>query len=169
LRKEFATIRFKEQKEGIMANTLILYGSLTGNTQSVAEKIQSICQSKGKEVEVKNIADADAQDLTGPHSCLIFASSTWDDGHLQADWADFMERTANQPIDLTGKKVAIFGCGDSNYSVFCGAVEVLEQEFLVKRHGEKLMESLKIDGFPDMTENQTAIQAWAEQLANVLP
>lgn len=151
-----------------MAATMILYGSLTGNTQAVAEKIQAICQEKGKEVEVKNIAEAGAEDLTGETSFFVLASSTWDDGHLQADWADYMERIAGAEINLAGKKLAFFGCGDSNYSIFCGAVDRLEEEFANKRGGQKVMESLKIDGFPEMDENISKIQAWAEQLANLI-
>lgn len=151
-----------------MANVLLLYGSLTGNTQAVAEKIQSLCHEKGKEIDIKNIADADAADLTDAHTFLVLASSTWDDGHLQADWADFMERIANVPIDLSGKKIAIFGCGDSNYSIFCGAVDILEQEFVSKRGGQKVLETLKIDGFPDMEENQSAVRNWTDQLIATL-
>lgn len=41
---------------------------------------------------------------------------------LQDDWYDFLEGLAG--LDLTGKKVGLFGCGDSDSygDTFCGAL-----------------------------------------------
>lgn len=150
-----------------MAAAVIFYGTLTGNTQTVAEKIAELCRAQGKEVETKNIAGLDAADLSTEAATVILASSTWDDGHLQADWQDFIDRTANETISLAGKKVAIFGCGDSNYTHFCSAVDLLEQ-YATQKGGQKIIDSLKVDGFPDMENNQQQIQAWATQLATLI-
>lgn len=151
-----------------MANTLLIYGSLTGNTEGVAYKIQEICKSKGKEIEVKNALDADLEDLTGAHHTLILAASTWDDGLPQADFADFIERINSSQPSLASKKIAVFGCGDSNYVHYCYAVDILEKLFVGDLGGQKIIDSLKIDGYPDMEENQASVQAWAERLADLL-
>lgn len=154
--------------KNIMANTLLIFGSLTGNTEGVAHKIQEMSQAKGKEIEVKNAIDAGVEDLTGPYTGFIFACSTWDDGLPQADFADFIERiNANKP-SLAGKKVAILGCGDSNYVHFCGATQILEQTFINEMGGQKVLESLHIDGYPEMEENQAILKNWVDKLVELI-
>jgi len=151
-----------------MAKTLLIFGSLTGNTENVAYKIQEICKAKGKEIEVKNALDADASDLTGEYSSFIFASSTWDDGQLQSDFNDFIERIAESKPSLAEKKVAIFACGDSNYVNFCGSASILERVFVNEMGGKKIAEILRVNGYPETEENQTLIQGWAEKLADLI-
>lgn len=152
----------------IMANTLLIYGSLTGNTEGVAYKLQVLAQNKGKNIEVKNALDADLADLQGNYTTYIFACSTWDDGLPQADFADFIDRIKPSQIKLNGKKVAILGCGDSNYVHFCGATKIIEQVFVTEMMATKIIETLHLDGFPETEENQTQLQSWAEKLINLL-
>ena len=148
----------------IMANTLLIYGSLTGNTEGVAYKLQAFCKTKGKDVEVKNAVDADLTDLQGNYTGFIFACSTWDDGLAQADFADFIERVNKNQVSLAGKKVAILGCGDSNYVHFCGATAIIEKTFITEMGGNKIIDNLHIDGFPETEENQVRYNHWAEKL-----
>lgn len=151
-----------------MANTLLIYGSLTGNTEGVSYKVQEILREKGKEIEVKNSIDSDLVDLTGPYENLIFACSTWDDGLPASDFNDFIERISTNKPNLAGKKVAILGCGDSNYVHFCGASATIENLFVSEMGGQKIIETLNIDGYPDMEENQAAIRTWTEKLSSLL-
>lgn len=151
-----------------MANTLLIYGSLTGNTEGVAYKIQEICKGKGKDIEVKNAIDADLADLTGPYTGFIFAASTWDDGLPEVDFNDFIERISTSKPSLAGKKIAVLGCGDSNYVHFCQATDTMEDLFIKEMGGQKIIDTLRIDGYPDMEENQAAVQTWAEKLADLI-
>ena len=50
-------------------------------------------------------------------------------------------------IDLTGKKAAAFGSGDSGYDHFCGAVDLLIEK-LQERGAEVVMEGLKVEMSP---------------------
>jgi flavodoxin short chain len=151
-----------------MANTLLIYGSLTGNTEGVAYKLQTLGKNQDKEIEIKNSDEADVADLQGPHTTLILACSTWDDGLCQVDFADFIERVNKSQINLADKKIAILGCGDSNYVHFCGATSIIEKVFVTEMGGKKVIENLHIDGFPDTEENQTHFQQWAEKLIKLL-
>lgn len=151
-----------------MANTLLIYGSLTGNTEGVSFKIQEILRGKGKEIDVKNAIDADISDLTGTYSGFIFGSSTWDDGLPASDFNDFLERINSVKPSLAGKKIAIFGLGDSNYVHFCGATTIMENTFATEMGGTKIIETLHVDGYPDMEENQAIIKTWAEKLAELI-
>lgn len=149
-----------------MANTILIYGSLTGNTEGVAFKVQEILREKGKEIEVKNALDCDLEDLTKPYTGFIFASSTWDDGLPASDFNDFIERISSSKPSLAGKKIAILGCGDSNYVHFCGATTIIENLFVNEMGGQKVIETIHIDGYPDMEENQALIRDWAMKLAD---
>lgn len=85
----------------------IYYGSMTGNTASAASQIGVELQTLG-EVEVKSIADVG---LGALNNCdlIILGTSTWGLGEIQDDW-DGLETLPG--VDLSGKKVAVFGTGD---------------------------------------------------------
>jgi flavodoxin I len=85
----------------------IFYGSSTGNTELIADKIQ---QAFGEEkADVFNI-DAVEKIEMEQYPYLIFGTSTWGLGDLQDDWEEFID--IFNTIDLSKKKVALFGLGD---------------------------------------------------------
>lgn len=102
-----------------MSTIGIFYGSTGGNTQEVAKRIAGKL-GVGKN-DIHDVGSAGAEDL-GRYDVLLFGSSTWGLGDLQDDWEGFI-RTVGK-ADLTGKKVALFGCGDSSSypDTFCEAL-----------------------------------------------
>lgn len=103
----------------------IFYGSTTGTTEAVANKI----------AEVLNIPASDVHDvskltaeLAGAYDVLILGTSTWGDGELQDDWYDGVK--VLKGMNLSDKTVALFGCGDSeSYSdTFCDGMGVLYED-----------------------------------------
>lgn len=146
---------------------LLLYGTLTGNTESVARQIQQLVQEAGKDLEIKNINQASTEDIAQVENLLVMASSTWDDGLPCSDMVDFLEENAQDLPNLTGKKLAFFGCGDSNYPKFCEAVEILEKTFTAKG-GQRVCNNLKIDGYIEDDSNQEKIKSFANQLIDLL-
>jgi flavodoxin I len=107
-----------------MSKIGIFYGSSGGNTKDIAGKIAAKL-GVGK-ADVYDVASAKASDLAACDA-LLFGSSTWGLGDLQDDWEDFI-RTVKS-ADLSGKKIALFGCGDSSsYSdTFCDAMGKIYQ------------------------------------------
>ena len=102
----------------------IFYGSSGGNTQSVAK---TIAKKLGVgDSDIYDVGKAKASDLSG-YGVLLFGSSTWGLGDLQDDWEDFIREVAN--ADLSGKKIALFGCGDSSSypDTFCDAIGKIYQ------------------------------------------
>jgi len=90
-----------------MATVGIFYGSSTGNTEFVAEKIK---QHLGIENTVLfNVDSASAEDVNNS-KYLILGTSTWGVGDMQDDWEDFIDEFLQS--DLKGKKAALFGLGD---------------------------------------------------------
>lgn len=98
--------------------TAILYGSSTGTTAAVARKIASLMNVPP--TDVYDVA-ATAPSKLAEYDRLVMGSPTYGAGELQDDWYDFLDGA--EVLDLRGKTIALFGCGDETMSdTFCGAV-----------------------------------------------
>lgn len=96
----------------------IFYGSTTGTTKKIAGDIARVL-GVGEE-DVHDVASASPSEV-GKYDILVLGTSTWGSGELQDDWYDFIAGLS--VLDLRGKKVALFGCGDETMSdTFCSAV-----------------------------------------------
>ena len=97
-----------------MKKTLVVFGSSTGNCENFAEII-----SKKINADVVDVNNINAEKLA-EYDNLILGTSTWGSGEVQDDWYDGIEKL--KQVDLNGKTVALFGCGDADsYSdTFCG-------------------------------------------------
>ncbi len=91
-----------------MANVTIIYGSTTSNTEGAANDIAATLSSHN--VAVMDVAKASKDDFEAA-DVLILGTSTWGLGDIQDDWD--AKLSVLQGANLTGKKVAIFGLGDS--------------------------------------------------------
>lgn len=125
-----------------MENTLIVYGSTSGNCESVANRI-------AKALGVPSSPVISASDLTSGlidnNKNLILGSSTWVCGEVQDEWYDALE--VIKSADLSGKTVAVFACGDScGFSTtFCDAMNALYEAS--KKSGARLIGSVSTDGY----------------------
>lgn len=99
--------------------TGIFFGSSTGTTEALAEKIAARLGVAA--TDVHNVM-ASTADEAAAYDLLLLGSSTWGCGELQDDWYDFLE--ALKATDLSGRRVALFGCGDSGSypDTFCDAM-----------------------------------------------
>lgn len=89
----------------------IFYGSSTGTTQSVAEKIaDKLGVSKD---DIHDVSKAEPSDVN-KYDVLVLGTSTWGSGELQDSWYDYI--AGLEVLDLKGKKIALFGCGDESMS-----------------------------------------------------
>lgn len=105
-----------------MKKTGVFYGSTTGTTESVARMIANkLGISSGDVYDVSKLT----ADVAGSYEALILGTSTWGDGELQDDWYDGIK--VLKGMDLSGKTVALFGCGDSeSYAdTFCDGMGIL--------------------------------------------
>ena len=146
-----------------MSNALIVFGTTTGNTESVAEQIAQGLMDKGVEVTSKNVINARIEELGNGFDLTVLGSSTWgeDEIEFQEDFEPFFVELAK--ANLKGKKVALFGCGDSSYEYFCGAVDELES-MMQKLGAEVVQDSLRIDGDP--SDSSDEIEVWAAAVAS---
>ncbi|MEC8907592.1 MAG: flavodoxin domain-containing protein, partial [Pseudomonadota bacterium] len=85
------------------ASVGIIFGTDTGNTEDVAEKISEQLQGAGIVAELVNITDAEPEQIQG-YDLAIMGIPTWDFGGIQVDWEDVEEMI--QALDMSGKTVA---------------------------------------------------------------
>jgi len=140
---------------------LIVYGSETGNTESIAEALGEQIGAAGHEVKVLNAANASAEGLCNGYDAVLFGCSAWgtDEVELQSDFNTLFEDFDS--IGVNGKKVACFASGDSSFEHYCGAVDVIEDK--VQSLGATLMEEgLRIEG--DYSGNKDDVDAWGAKI-----
>jgi len=87
----------------------IFYGSSTGQTELVAEKLHQLLGVENS--DIINVDSATGKDLQ-KYPYLILGTPTWGVGEMQDDWEDFAEIL--DKTELIGKKVALFGLGDQD-------------------------------------------------------
>uniref|UniRef100_A0AB33JEI8 Flavodoxin n=4 Tax=unclassified Prevotella TaxID=2638335 RepID=A0AB33JEI8_9BACT len=122
-----------------MKKTIVIYGSSTGTCQSIAE---SVASKLGVEsVDVANLTE----DVLKENDNLLLGTSTWGSGELQDDWYDGLKTL--KAVDLAGKTVAIFGCGDSESygDTFCSGMKELFDA--AQDAGATVVGSVSTDGY----------------------
>ncbi|MDL2314445.1 flavodoxin [Desulfovibrio sp. OttesenSCG-928-C14] len=147
-----------------MAKALIVFGSTTGNTEFAAALAESALKEQGLEVTSLNAAKAKAQGLCEGYDLILFGASTWGDDsiEIQDDFIPLYDELEDAAVK--GRKVGVFGCGDSGYTYFCGAVDAISEK--VQLLGGNLLDTLKIDGDPH--SEKAEITAWASKLAKAV-
>jgi flavodoxin I len=167
-----------------MEKTCIIYGSSTGTCQAIAEKIAG--RLGVAQADVYDVANITA-DTVGRYTNLILGTSTWGVGELQDDWYDGLEKLKG--TELSGKTVALFGCGDceSYGDTFCSAMAEIYEG--LKDSGAKFVGQVSTDGYTfgdsaaviggqfvglaidDVNEDDKTdgrIDAWTEQIKDAL-
>ncbi|WP_029905271.1 flavodoxin [Prevotella sp. 10(H)] len=164
-----------------MNKIAIVYGSSTGATEAVAEKLQSALG----DADLFNAESVNIDDLK-PYDFLIFGASTTGIGDLQDDWEMLLPKM--EKMDFSGKKVALFSLGDSAsfstsfagamyhlYKALKGKVEIVgsvsadgynfdESDAIVDGH----FVGLALDEDNEYNETDKRIAVWVENLKQYL-
>ena len=167
----------------------IYFATTTGKTEDIAERIHGLLD--GAE-SPKDVSDVDDLSELSEHDGIICGIPTWNTGadseRSGTAWDSILEEIGD--LNLSGKKVAIFGLGDSSTYTenYCDAMEELHRcfqqagasmvgyvsssEYTFDESKSVVGESfcglpLDEDSESDMTDSR--ISQWAEQLKNELP
>jgi|SRR5574344_1527695 flavodoxin I len=122
-----------------MSKTIVIYGSSTGTCEAIAEKI---AEKLGTEViNVQNLTAG----IVAENQNLILGTSTWGAGEMQDDWYEGVN--VLRDADLSGKTVALFGCGDAESygDTFVGGIGELYNS--IKDSGARFIGSVATDGY----------------------
>ncbi|RPI46660.1 MAG: flavodoxin [Bacteroidetes bacterium] len=166
-----------------MKKTAIIYSFNTRKTTKVAERIREGFADD-------QVVAINAEDITGEtflsYDQLILGVPTWFDGELPNYWDEFMPEL--EGMDLSGKKIALFGLGDQvgypeNFLDGVGIMaDVLEErgatlvgftptegytfESSLALRGDRFA-GLAIDYENQGSMNKERISAWVEELKKV--
>lgn len=111
-----------------MAEALIIFASLTGNTEEMADIVAETLEERGISTEILDVMQADAEDFLDYDVVLVGSYTYGVDGVLPDEMIDFHEELGE--LDLSGKTFGVFGSGDDFYEVFCAAIDFFEEQFL---------------------------------------
>lgn len=115
------------QRRKIVANALIIFASLTGNTEEMAEIVAAELEAHDIDVEILDVMQADVEEFLDYDICLVGSYTYGVDGVLPDEMIDFHEELGE--LDLSGKVFGVFGSGDDFYEVFCAAIDFFENQF----------------------------------------
>lgn len=129
-----------------MAKILVVYTSLTGSTEMMAESMIEQLEKSGHDVTTKTfdfdpIEAKEMENFDG----IIIGSYSWDDDiPFEVDgFHDDMDE-----VDLTGKLVGVFGSCDSYYDIYGPALDTMATK--AQQQGAEIYEEkLKIELEPD--------------------
>lgn len=109
-----------------MALAKIVYASMTGNTEEIADIVANKLEELGLDVETNECTTVDADDFLDADVAIV-ATYTYGDGELPDEIVDFYEDL--KELDLSGKVYGVCGSGDTFYDEFCKSVDEFDVAF----------------------------------------
>ena len=158
----------------------IFYGSTTGKTEKIVQRIKE--QFNNAQIDIYDVRYVTEKDLE-KYDNIILGTSTWGKNELQEDFKKFLPVLKN--ANLKGKKIAIFGVGDSSkypvsfadsigiiFDLLEGKGVVFVGEFSVKGYQFESSLSIFNDSFvglpidedSDCELNKARISMWTDML-----
>lgn len=137
----------------------IVYASMTGNTEEIADIVAEALENLAIDVEINECTQVEAEDFSDADICVI-ATYTYGDGELPDEIVDFYEEL--QEIDLTGKIYGVCGSGDTFYDEFCKSVDDFDAAF-AKTGATKGTDNVKVDLAAEEEDIQK-LEAFAKKL-----
>lgn len=143
-----------------MALAKIVFASMTGNTEEIADIVADKLRELGLDVDVDECTTVDAEDFLEADVTIV-ATYTYGDGELPDEIVDFYEDLAG--LDLSGKIYGVVGSGDTFYDEFCKSVDEFDLVFAATG-AEKGAENVKVDLSAE-EEDIEKLEAFAEEIA----
>ncbi|WP_088009264.1 flavodoxin domain-containing protein [Indiicoccus explosivorum] len=148
-----------------MVTVCLIYTTMTGNTEEIADILAGELTERGATVVKKNMSmDPISAGELAHADGIAFGTYTYSDGELPFETEETAEDL--ERMDLAGKPVALFGSGDTMYEHFCGAVDEMTVRF--QRMGVHLVEPvLKVELDPDPADIDPCIRLAENLLAAI--
>ncbi|MDR2845607.1 MAG: flavodoxin domain-containing protein [Puniceicoccales bacterium] len=105
---------------------VIYYATVTGNSESIAQRASDNVAAAGWSPKLVNLADIKPADLASNAQVALFVASTWGDGEPPTDAEDFFFALGTETPDLGNLRYAVFGLGDRDYDQFNGFTKNLD-------------------------------------------
>ncbi|MDR2082434.1 MAG: flavodoxin [Candidatus Ancillula trichonymphae] len=146
-----------------MTKAKVVYASLTGNTEEVAELLGDYLIEAGVDTKVLSVDDAHVSDFADVDATIV-ATYTYGDGDLPGEIVEFYDKLAG--VNLDGKVYGVVGTGDTSYELFCKSVDDFEEQF-EKTGAVKGAVSVKIENDAD-SDDKEKLEIFAKSIATTL-
>ena len=114
-------------------SVLILYGTVTGNSEALAKKLAEALRPTGLTARVRDMAHCQPNVLKQTN-CVLVVASTYGDGEPPDDAAPFWDAVVHgNSLDLRGVKYSVLALGNTTYDHFCKCGRELDAA--LERHG----------------------------------
>ncbi len=114
-------------------SVLILYGTVTGNSEALAKKLAEALLPTGLTARVRDMAHCQPNVLKQTN-CVLVVASTYGDGEPPDDAAPFWDAVVHgNSLDLRGVKYSVLALGNTTYDHFCKCGRELDAA--LERHG----------------------------------
>lgn len=152
-----------DKKQGGIFLTVakIVYASMTGNTEEIADIVAEAFENLNIDVEIDECTQVDAEDFEDADICVI-ATYTYGEGDLPDEMEDFYEDL--KELDLTGKIFGVCGSGDTFYDQYCKSVDDFEAVF-EKIGATRGADSVKVEMAAE-EEDIENLEAFAKKIAD---
>lgn len=143
-----------------MAKALVVYATITGNNEDVADMVTGALEDLGVDVEMTEMTMADVADFDDVDLCVV-CPYTYDEGSLPDEGLDFFDDL--KEADLAGKVYGVAGSGDTFYGDdYCKAVDEFGAAF-EQAGATKGSENVHINLAPD-AEDEERLASFAKDL-----
>ena len=137
----------------------IVFASMTGNDEDMAEILEENLQDAGFDVENIDVSFADASSYLDADLCVM-VTYTYGEGVMTDELKDFYDQLVT--LDLSGKKFAVMGSGDKTYKDhYCENVDDFEKAF-IKCGAVEVAKTVKIEKAVDDEDIDLIDQATEE-------
>ncbi|EJE97423.1 flavodoxin [Liquorilactobacillus mali] len=144
-----------------MTKAKVVFASITGNNEDIADIVTEKLEEKGVTVDIEEISQCDPSDFEDVDLCIV-VPYTYDEGALPDEGIDFFEDLND--LDLTGKVYGVAGSGDTFYGeYYCVAVDKFEEAF-ENTGATKGTNSVKINLAPDTDEALQQLDVFVNEL-----
>ena len=114
-------------------SVLILYGTVTGTAETIANKLAAELRSDGVTTRVRDMAHCQPSVLTQAN-CVLLVVSTYGDGEPPDDAVHFWEAVVlGNGLDLRGVRYSVLALGNTTYDQFCKCGR--DFDAALERHG----------------------------------
>lgn len=144
-----------------MPKALIVFASMTGNTEDIAVLAGEKLKKLGVAVEVEEAMQVEAEEFLEADICVVATYTYGTEGELPDEILDFYEDL--EELDLSGKIYGILGSGQDFYKYFCRAVDFFEEQLDTAR-ATRGSDSLKFELNAQSEEDEAKVENFAKEL-----
>ena len=139
----------------------ILYGSETGTTQELANRLASQARSRGYAVDLRELDEMDVDELALQENVLIMCA-TCGEGDFPVNATGFWEQISKDGAfgtdHLKNTRYAVWGMGDSSYHLFNETAIKIDQR--MQDLGAQKSHDVGLGNDQDEDKYETALEEW---------